>query len=235
MLQPFFEPVFSAVEVHQEATFNDATVTREPLLNPNVIEHLHLARECWPHSRLMLVTNGFFLDRHPELPTTLVEINCRLEVSQHGTDEPYLKRFRQVKQTVWRWREEYPGIQIKIRQSHRGWMRQYNVEDGKPVPFQSEPESAYRICMQKTCTQLYQSKLWKCPAVAYFSQLEAKLKLHHLSQWQSFRDYQACPSDASDDEVRRFLQTKAIPQCGLCPSRRNKFVHPNPLERSALR
>lgn len=73
------------------------------------------------------------------------------------------------------------------------------------------------------------------PALAYYGQLEAKLKLHHLPPWQLFRDYQACSPDASDDEVRRFSQTKAIPQCGLCPSYRTKFVHPNPLQRSALR
>ncbi|WP_436717381.1 radical SAM protein [Roseiconus lacunae] len=207
----------------------------EPLLNPNLIEHLRLARACWPHSDLMLVTNGFFLARHPELPRTLIETNCRLEVSQHGTHPSYLDRFREVKQTVWRWREEYPGIQFKIRQSHRGWMRQYNVKDGKPVPFDSKPEKAYRVCMQKTCTQLYQAKLWKCPALAHYAQLEAKLKLHHLPQWQPFRDYEACPPDASDAEVYRFVQRKAIPQCGLCPSNRVKFVHPNPLQRSALR
>ncbi len=33
----------------------------EPLLNPHLIEHLRLARESWPDSDLMLVTNGFFL------------------------------------------------------------------------------------------------------------------------------------------------------------------------------
>ncbi|TWT68634.1 hypothetical protein Pan14r_08810 [Crateriforma conspicua] len=76
--------------------------------------------------------------------------------------------------------------------------------------------------------------LFKCPALAFFSQLEARLKLHDLPQWQLFRDYQACSPTATDDEVREFLSTKAIPQCGLCPSRRTKFVHPNPLQRSAL-
>ncbi len=97
-------------------------------------------------------------------------------------------------------------------------------------------ESAdYRVCLQKTCTQLHRGMLWKCPALAYFAQLESKLKLHDLPQWQLFRDYQACPAAASDDEVRQFIQTKSIPQCGLCPSRRTKFVHPNPLQRSALR
>ncbi|GAA4446192.1 hypothetical protein GCM10023156_06760 [Novipirellula rosea] len=89
--------------------------------------------------------------------------------------------------------------------------------------------------MQKTCTQLYRTMLWKCPALAYFKQLEAKLNLHHLPQWQPFRDYQACPPDASDAEVHRFVQSKAIPQCGLCPSHRTKFVHPNPLQPSVLR
>ena len=48
-------------------------------------------------------------------------------------------------------------------------------EDGKPVPFDSEPESAYRVCMQKTCTQLYQAKLWKCPALAYFNATRSKV------------------------------------------------------------
>jgi hypothetical protein len=73
-----------------------------------------------------------------------------VQVSQHGTHEDYIKRFREVKRLVWRWREDNPGIQIKIRQSHRGWMQQYNFENGKPVPFRSEPAAAYRVCMQKT-------------------------------------------------------------------------------------
>ena len=207
----------------------------EPLLNPDVIQHILLARQHWPDSNLMLVTNGFFLHRFPSLPEVLIKTNCQLEVSQHGTHEEYVKRFREVKQLVWRWREQYPSIQIQIRQSHRGWMRQYKIIDGKPMPFDSKPNAAYRVCLQKTCTQLRLGMLWKCPALAYFAQLESKLKLHDLPQWQLFRDYQACPPAASDDEVRQFLQTKSIPQCGLCPSRRTKFVHPNPLQRSALR
>ena len=207
----------------------------EPLLNPNLIAHLHLARECWPHSNLMLVTNGFFFDRHPNLPQTLVNINCCLEVSQHGTHEPYLQRFRKAKHTVWRWREQYPGIQIKIRQSHRGWMRQYQVENGKPLPFDSNLAAAYRICMQKTCTQLFRDCLWKCPAIAYHSLMEQRLGLESIPAWQLFRDYEACPASATDGELRTFVETKAIPQCGLCPSKRVPFRHPDPTQRSVLR
>ena len=207
----------------------------EPLLNPQIIEHIKLARKHWSDSNLMLVTNGFFLHRFPKLPAVLVDTNCRLEVSQHGSHDNYLKRFREVKRLVWRWREEHPGIQIKIRRSHRGWMRQYKVENGKPMPFDSKPDAAFKVCMQKTCTQLVGGGLLaKCPALAYFAQLETKLNLHNLPQWQLFRDYKAIMPDATDDELRTFIETKAIPQCGLCPSNRTAFVNPDPLKRSAL-
>ncbi|XZE55835.1 radical SAM protein [Planctomycetaceae bacterium SH139] len=206
----------------------------EPLLNPQILRHIRLARQHWPDSDLMLVTNGLFLHRFPDLPAVLLDTNCRLEVSQHGTHNDYVKRFREVKHLIWRWREDHPGIQIKIRQSHRGWMRQYNVENGKPVPFDSRPKAAFRTCMQRTCTQLHRGMLWKCPALAYFAQLEAKLNLHDLPRWQLFRDYKAIVAEATDDELRTFIETKAIPQCGLCPSHRTKFVHPNPLQRSVL-
>ncbi|WP_442511658.1 radical SAM protein [Novipirellula sp. SH528] len=202
----------------------------EPLLNPHLIEHLRLARQYWPDSNLMLVTNGFFFDRHPELPATLVDTNCRLEVSQHGTHQPYMDRFNAAKRTVWQWRADYPAIQIKIRQSHRGWMRQYRVEDGKPMPFNSKPESAYRICMQKTCTQLFRESLWKCPALAYHALVEQRLKLETIPAWQLFRDYKACPASATDEELRTFVQSKAIPQCGLCPSKRVPFKHRDPTQ-----
>lgn len=201
----------------------------EPTLNPRLVEHVRLAREAWPDSELMLVSNGFFLHRHPELPRALVETSCRLDVSQHGMAPRYMTQFGKVKRLVRRWRTDYPGIRIKIRQSHRGWMRQYRVVDGKPVPFSSDPDVAYRVCLQKTCTQLYRGCLAKCPAVAYFPLIEQKLMLETTLDWRLFRDYQACLPAATDADVAAFLTAKAIPQCGLCPSRRSVLRHPNPM------
>lgn len=206
----------------------------EPLLNPAIVEHIKLARRHWSESELMLVTNGFYLGRHPELPQTLIDTNCRLEISQHGTHSRYLAAFRQVKQIIWQWRKQYPSLQIKMRKSHEGWMRQYNVVNGKPMPFASDAEAAYRVCMQRICTQLVNHHLAKCPALAYWPKLEAKAGLESIPEWQLFRDYQTCSPDASDDEVRAFLQEGAIPQCSLCPSKRVAFVHPDPLQRNSL-
>lgn len=102
------------------------------------------------------------------------------------------------------------------------------------MPFASRPNAAFKVCMQKTCTQLHESKLWKCPALAYFAKLESKLRLQDLPQWQLFRDYQACSENATDEELQTFIETKSIPQCRLCPSKRTAFFHPDPLQRSAL-
>jgi organic radical activating enzyme len=200
----------------------------EPALNPHLVEHVRVARESWPSSKLMLVSNGFFLHRFPELPQVLVDTKCQLEISQHGTHADYLERFQEVKSLVWSWREKYPTLRIRIRQSHKRWMRQYNIVDGKPMPFDSKPEAAFKICMQKTCTQLHKSMLFKCPALAFFALLEKRLRLEAIPQWQLFRDYQACSPDATDAEVQTFVATGSIPQCGLCPSRRIPFHHPDP-------
>lgn len=201
----------------------------EPALNPELVAHVRLAREYWPHSRLMLVSNGFFLDRHPELPKVLVDVDCCLDISKHGDSPEYLRQFHEGLETVHRWREKYPQLRYNLRHSHQGWMRQYRVVDGQPQPYQSEPDAAYHVCMQKTCTQLYQGQLWKCPALAYYRLFETKLRLETAEQWELFRQYAPCPPEADDATVRTFFAQRAISQCGLCPSQREHFVHPDPL------
>ncbi|WP_197167700.1 hypothetical protein [Neorhodopirellula pilleata] len=64
--------------------------------------------------------------------------------------------------------------------------------------------------------------------------LNAKLNLHDLPKWQLSRDYKAITPEATDDELRTFIETKVIPQCGLCPSKCPAFVHPDPLKWSSL-
>lgn len=203
----------------------------EPALNPELTAHVRLAREAWPDSELMLVSNAFFLDRHPDLPGALVDVNCCLDISKHGNTPEYARQFEQNFAVVKDWQARYPRLIVNLRQSHKGWMRQYRVIDGKPLPYESEPAAAYGVCMQKTCTQLYRGLLWKCPALAYYGMFEKKLRLEEFPEWQLFRDYQACSPDADDETVRRFFAEREIPQCRLCPSRREGFAHPDPLLR----
>jgi len=103
--------------------------------------------------------------------------------------------------------------------------------DGKPMPFGSDPRAAWNICLQRTCTQLYKSCLWKCPALAYHAIMSRKLRLDDEPAWQLFREYQACPPTASDDQVREFLAVEEVRQCGLCPAKAIAFRHRDPTDR----
>ena len=202
----------------------------EPTLNPELISIIELARDSFPNAEGLFVTNGFFLDRHPDLPRVLIDNRFRMDVSQHGRAPEYMKRFQLVRKQLRQWQAEYPDLQINVRKSHRGWRQQYRMIDGKPMPFDSDPRIAWNICLQRSCTQLYKSHLWKCPAIAYHSIMARKLGLENEPAWKLFRDYQACSPEATDEEVQRFFSTDEIPQCSLCPSMKLPFRHNNPMK-----
>src|SRR5689334_11898209 len=65
----------------------------EPTIHPGLPGFVDLAAEHWPGVRLRLVTNGFFLHRHPELPLALKRHgNAYLSLSIHHDDPSYLER-----------------------------------------------------------------------------------------------------------------------------------------------
>ncbi len=200
----------------------------EPTLNPDLCEILALGRHAFPGARKLLVTNGFFLDRHPDLPKVLCDNFYKLEISQHGTAPAYLERFQSVHDTVARYRRDFPRLNIGIRQSHIGWRRQYETPNGSALPIISNPREAWNACIQKRCTQLYRKRLWKCPALAYFGLMEKKLRLENIPTWQLFRDYQAIPPTATDAELKQFFALEQIPQCSLCPSQKIPLRHGDP-------
>src|SRR5271166_3363234 len=45
----------------------------EPTLNPDLSEIIGIARELLPDTNMMLVTNGWFLHKHKDLPSVLKE------------------------------------------------------------------------------------------------------------------------------------------------------------------
>lgn len=125
----------------------------------------------------------------------------------------------------------YGKAAINLADGAEGWRQQCHASNGKPIPLDSDPRAACDICIQRTCTQFYKSFLWKCPALAYRAIMSLKLKLDVEPAWQLFRDYQACPPTASDDQVRKFLAVEEVRQCGLCPAKAIAFRHRDPTAR----
>jgi Radical SAM superfamily len=142
----------------------------EPTLNPELLQIIELARRAFPDSRGLFVTNGFFLDRHPDLPRALLDNGFRMDVSQHGNSPAYRKQFTEVLQRLEEWRAAYPALKITVRESHKGWRQQYRMIDGKPMPFDCGPKAAWEICLQRSCTQLFKGHLGNAP-LSHTSQL----------------------------------------------------------------
>ena len=64
----------------------------EPTIHPRLPEFVTLVRRHWPAAHIRIITNGFFLDRHPDLPATLAAAgNAEIALSVHHDEPGYLE------------------------------------------------------------------------------------------------------------------------------------------------
>ena len=159
----------------------------EPTLNPQLIEIIRISRRHFPHSLLQLVTNGFNLHRHPELPSVLEEAGCFLEISIHHDSEEYQKRLEPVQQLVASWQRTHT-LKVNWRTSNTRWRRAYRGHGATMLPYEdNHPERSWETCSSKWCPQIHDGKLWKCPQMAYLSMQAAKYELNDA--WNPYLKY----------------------------------------------
>lgn len=207
----------------------------EPTINHDLVPILYAVRGMYPKSRMMLVSNGFFLERHPELPEAVIDLEIDFQISKHHESEAYNQRFEQVTEILNQWKRDHSGFTFNIRQSLRKWIQQYEHRaDGKAYPIRSRPTFAWKACVQKYCHQIYRGKLWKCPAIAYFRNLESKLGLEDIADWNRFREYKPLSPECTIAELKKFVDERAISACGLCPQNPKKIPIPNPMQLPVL-
>ena len=98
----------------------------EPTLHPKLSEFVELTRKYWPYSHIRLVTNGFFLHRHPRLPEVLRDDpNARLYVSVHHNSPAYIEKLKPINALLKSWIADY-GIQVKGYRSFQWWTQRYH-------------------------------------------------------------------------------------------------------------
>jgi hypothetical protein len=202
----------------------------EPTLNKRLVEVLRDATALFPHSRIRLVSNGFLLHRHPELPAALAAAGpgrAVLEVSAHHQGGDYQARFAPVRDLLLGWQRQH-GIHIRILDSEAGWTRRYGMA-GRRIEFgDGEPRQAWENCVGKSCRQLYLGKLWKCPPLAYFGLLEPQVEV--AERWRQIAaTHRPLEARCSDAELEAFLRRQEEPACRICPSKPEHFALPNPL------
>jgi hypothetical protein len=201
----------------------------EPTLNRDLARIVQSAASIWPRSEIRVVTNGFLLAKHTELPAVMSKLRGRafLEISSHHGSEEFQAKFRPVRELAEGWEKD--GVDIRIKSADQIWTRRYAV-NGDQVDFlNGDPRSAWQSCVGKHSKQIYLGKLWKCPPITYFDLLPSSVRVEPF--WRNLAgSYKALPADCSDDELATFLGREEEDVCRLCPSKLERFELPNPLK-----
>ena len=123
----------------QVKTFN--LLGGEPTIHPQLSEFVPLVRRHWPAARICIVTNGFFLHRHPDLPSTLAAAgNAELALSVHHDGAGYMERLRPVFDLLANWQRDH-GTIVRTRLSQQNldaplprlWLRHAPVRGRTPA------------------------------------------------------------------------------------------------------
>ncbi len=199
----------------------------EPTLHKDLAAFVRLARRHWPGSELRLVTNGFFLDRHPELPSALSETNAVLTISMHHESAEYQQRFRSIEGLARGWQRDH-GIRLHIRHANGRWTRRYHGVHENMQPFEdNQPRQSWTICPARHCMQLHLGKIWKCAPLAYLGMQDERYGLGE--KWGAYLRYRPLEPDCSDSELREFLGREEESFCAMCPATPQAFDLPNPM------
>lgn len=200
----------------------------EPTLNPELCEIVRIARGHWPHSKLQLVSNGFNLHRHPDLPRVLEETGCYLELSIHHDSDEYTRRLEPVRELVSEWQKSHL-LKVNWRSSNTRWRRAYKGHGASMMPYEdNQPEKSWDACCSKWCPQIHDGKLWKCPQMAYLSMQASKYDLHEA--WNPYLKYTPLSPDCTQEQLAEFVSRKTESCCKMCPANEEPFLLPSPLK-----
>lgn len=196
----------------------------EPTLNPDLIGYLELAAGLWPDCHRILTTNGYFLDRHPDLPRALAATNTQLRLSFHSIDQKYAEKMTGILEELKKWVGN-EGVNVAVDDATKGWYRTYRGAGPEMLPFEDgKPRAAWEVCVNKYCMNLHDNRLWKCPPIAYLDTIADRFRLADNPAWQPYLTYDGIGLDASDEELEEFLSREEEPICEMCPSRPVTYV-----------
>lgn len=202
----------------------------EPALNKELVAIVRECRKQWPASDLLLVSNGFFLKNHPNLPKALEQTNCRLDISVHHDGEEYTEKLQPVREMLDSWKAKH-NFRLNYRPSAPKWRTTFEGYGSGMVPWHDEnPEASYNVCVSKHCPQIFEGKIFKCPQLAYLRLMDKKFDL--IEEWEKYLSYRPLYPSCSEEELHYFFKTKAEPACAMCPAHQRLFQIPNPLRKS---
>ncbi len=190
----------------------------EPTLNPGLVEMVHIAHEIWPETVRQITTNGYFLDRHPDLLDAVIATGTRIGMTIHSSDPAYLKKVAPIRDGLEAFRKR-TGAKLFIEEVDEIWTRSYLGTGDTMRPFtDDDPRRSWENCVSaRYCMQLHENRLWKCAPIAYLRMQLEKFGLTDQADWSGYLAYGSLGLEADDDEMRDFLGREDEFICAMCP------------------
>lgn len=200
----------------------------EPTINPELVKFIPLVRKYWPEAKLTIVTNGFFLNRHPDLPQALADYgNAQIALSVHHDSSMYRIRLQPILDLIKKWKQDY-GISIVVADSHKNWTRRYLGYGNSMLPFEdNDARKSWEICPARDCKQLFDGKLWKCAPIAYLRLQKLKFDISH--KWDLYLNYTPLSPTSDNQALIEFTRCEDESICSMCSAKRRDFELPNPM------
>ncbi len=196
----------------------------EPLLNPHLLDYLGLAREIWPDTVRILISNGLNAHLRPGLFERLAATGTRLDVSMHSyRDQAYLDRFNEALVEIEKARQAF-GFQMVLRTREYRFYKTYRGEGAGMRPFaDNDPVASWKACLSSACCTIHQGSLWKCPPLAFLGLALDRFGLGADPVWQPYLAYRPLAPDASEEELLQFFLSGAESFCAMCPAKPDYF------------
>ena len=200
----------------------------EPTIHPDLTGFLALSRRMFPRATLRLVTNGFFLHRHPELPVFMRDDgNVILYLSVHHESPEYMQRLEPVVKLISEWKRDH-GIRTDVYRSSLLWRQRYKGYGAAMKPFEDgNPRRSWEACPARIFPQILEGRIWKCAPLAYLPMQHARFGLS--GKWAPYLAYRPLEPGCSDAELQAFFSREEESHCGMCPANPAHIELPNPI------
>jgi organic radical activating enzyme len=202
----------------------------EPLINPQVYDWIYGIRELMPNAQIRFTTNGLLLHKKKfkDIMSVMHDIgNAVFKISVHINNDA-IQGFIDNTLSEYNW-TEVTEFEIKRFKSTNDVRLQLNYPSTfvKPFkndysnmqPYNSDPNDAFKQCIQQTCPLLYNGKIHKCSTSALLTDTLQRFGMPNLDLWEEYiSDGISCNDNIKiiNDFIMNFGRSNKI--CGQCPS-----------------
>jgi hypothetical protein len=189
----------------------------EPFLHPKLPEILKVIRKNFPLSQIQLVTNGFSIDRYKDIPKVLSELKIEVWLSIHANNPIYNEKLETIVRTLFSWREEF-GVDVSRGDNVVHWNRFYRGLGKNMKPFLgNDSRKSWESCHSKSCLNLLEGNLWKCPQIANLHLIVDRFELNTNDTWKPYLNYKGVSATDSKDILDEFFNKEEEECCSMCP------------------